>query len=167
MFAILIPAALAPLILTLLWGEWKAKKMGYLKPVPSTKTFTEKVYSFVSALNVVGLVLLGASVALILLPLTLYENAKGRFKNPSMIAMEVVGCVLFVVFVGWEWKFAKFPVIPPRFLKNRTFVIAALVGAFDFVSGPHRCPSSNFRPEITPRFPSTSPGRISTLSSSS
>ena len=136
MFAILIPAALAPLILTLLWGEWKARKLGYVKPSRSEKTLVQKVTDFFSALNVFGLLLLGASIALILLPLTLYESANGRFKNPSMIAMVTVGCLLLPVFVVWEWKFAKHPVIPTRFLKNRTFVIAALVGAFDFVCIP-------------------------------
>ena len=34
MFAILIPAALSPLIVTLVWAELKAKKLGYVPEKP-------------------------------------------------------------------------------------------------------------------------------------
>ena len=41
----------------------------------------ERVKLVVSQLDVVGLTLLGAAVALILLPLTLAQNAKGQWNN--------------------------------------------------------------------------------------
>jgi len=51
-----------------------------------------------------------------------------------MIAMIVIGCLLIPVYCVWDLKFAKFPVIAHRFLHNRTVVLAALIGCFDFVS---------------------------------
>jgi hypothetical protein len=51
-----------------------------------------------------------------------------------MIAMEVIGILLLPVFLVYSWKFAKYPVVPKRFLQNKTVVLAALIGAFDFVS---------------------------------
>lgn len=50
-----------------------------------------------------------------------------------MIAMVVIGCVLLPVFVFWDFKFAKFPVVERRFIFNRSVVGAALIGFFDFV----------------------------------
>ncbi|KAJ8689327.1 hypothetical protein PTI98_013359 [Pleurotus ostreatus] len=136
MFAILVPAALSPLIVTLLWAEWKARKQGLIEK--NTQTADMKWYMRVrrmaAQLDIIGLALLGTSVALILLPLTLSENAKGHWKNASMIAMIVIGGVLIPVFFMYDWKLAKYPVVPARLLKNRSVVGASLIGFFDFVS---------------------------------
>lgn len=51
----------------------------------------------------------------------------------SMIAMLVVGCVLFFVFAVWDLRFASRPVIAWRFLRNRSVLFAAWIGFFDFV----------------------------------
>ena len=51
----------------------------------------------------------------------------------SIIAMLVLGVVLLFVFAYWDFKFARNPVIPFRFIKNRTVVIGSLIGFFDFV----------------------------------
>lgn len=114
MFAILVPAALAPLIITLLWAEAKAKRLGIIPPTSSSTSASRahtrassnasplsplgtrspskgragagagvwgKVRRVGEQLDVIGLLLLGASVALILLPLTLSQTAKGRWGN--------------------------------------------------------------------------------------
>ncbi|KAI0759138.1 drug:h+ antiporter [Trametes elegans] len=138
MFAILIPVSLSPLIITLFWAERKAKRLG-LVPAPPAKpevkpSLVRRVWTVMDQLDVVGLALLGAAVALILLPLTLAENAKGRWHNPSMIAMIVVGCVLLLVFALWDIYVAKRPVIARRFLVNWSVVCAAWIGFFDFLS---------------------------------
>lgn len=97
MFAILVPAALGPLIGTLLWAEHKAEKLGIVaealrrgnQPVEATahKSFAQKVIGTAGKLDVVGLLLIGASVALFLLPLTLARNAKGGWSNRQFIAL--------------------------------------------------------------------------------
>ncbi|TEB21698.1 drug:h+ antiporter [Coprinellus micaceus] len=127
MFAILVPAALAPLI-----GR---SRRGYIvKSVPKERTVTQRLVSTAQKLDVVGLALLGTSVALILLPMTLARSAEGGWRNPSMIAMEVVGIVLLPVYFLYSAYLAKVPVVPKRFLRNRSVVLACLVGAFDFIS---------------------------------
>lgn len=52
----------------------------------------------------------------------------------SLIAMLVVGIVLLFVFAAWEVWVAKQPVVPLRFLTNRTFVGGTWMCFFDFVS---------------------------------
>lgn len=51
-----------------------------------------------------------------------------------MIAMLVVGIVLLFAFTMWDGLVAKRPVMPLRFLRNRSFIGAAWIGFFDFVS---------------------------------
>ncbi|KAF9049078.1 ferrichrome-type siderophore transporter [Panaeolus papilionaceus] len=133
MFAILVPAALAPLIVTLLWAQRKAKRLNLIPQRDASEPIFVRMKDEATKLNIFGLLLLGTSVALILLPMTLAENAEGGWDNPSMIAMIVIGFVIFPAFVFWESR-AKFPVVPVHFFKNRSFLIAASVGFFDFIS---------------------------------
>ncbi|KAF8920270.1 hypothetical protein CPB85DRAFT_1429077 [Mucidula mucida] len=136
MFAILIPASLAPLIITLTWAERKATRLGLIphkSAQPAQNIFT-KIRNLVAKLDLFGLILIGTSVALILLPLTLAKSASNGWHNPSMIAMLVVGCVLLLFIAPWEAKVAKYPVLPGRFLKNKSIVGASLIGFFDFIS---------------------------------
>ncbi|KAG6830481.1 hypothetical protein H0H92_000488 [Tricholoma furcatifolium] len=133
MFAILIPVSLFPLIITLLWAENKARKLGIApKGKTTAKGMVSKVLRSANKLDIPGLILIGTSVALILLPLTLSSTAKGGWHNASMIAMVVIGCVLVPAIAIYEFRFARYPVIPHRFAANRSVVIASAVGAFDF-----------------------------------
>ena len=73
MFAILVPAALTPLILTLFWGKRQAKRRGLVVaaplgddlPPPVKTTWVQRMWLFSEQLDLVGLVLLGAAVSLI------------------------------------------------------------------------------------------------------
>jgi hypothetical protein len=87
MFAILIPVSLMPLIITLVWAELKAKKLGVVsagKEEPS-ESILQRAWSTFEKLDVMGLLLIGTSVALILLPLTLSESAKGGWNNGTHV----------------------------------------------------------------------------------
>ncbi|KAF5368687.1 hypothetical protein D9615_010309 [Tricholomella constricta] len=140
MFAILIPASLLPLIVTLLWAERKARKLGIvldgkqIETAEAKQPFFRRLLHTANQLDLPGLILIGTSVALILLPLTLSKSAKGGWNNASIIAMLIVGGVLVPVFVWYDFKVAQYPVIARRFVFNRSVVIAALIGALDFAS---------------------------------
>ncbi|KAG8752254.1 hypothetical protein FRC14_007194 [Serendipita sp. 396] len=146
MFSILIPVSLSPVIATLVWGERKAKRLGIVSEVQNkalvsdevqTTRFqgiTRKILGFAVDMDLLGLLLLGTGWALFLLALTLNRSAKGGWDNPSIIAMLVVGPVIVILFAIYEVKWAKFPVIPGHFLRNRAVFAAALIGFFDFVS---------------------------------
>ena len=81
MFAILIPVSLAPLIVTLLWAERKAKRLGLVVKREHKHSLPVRLYHTAQKLDVMGLLLIGTSVALILLPLTLAKGAKGGWDN--------------------------------------------------------------------------------------
>ena len=86
MFAILVPVSLAPLIITLLWAERKARKLGVIARSKHTddnpsESYSRRILNAAEKLDVLGLLLIGTSVALILLPLTLSQSAKGGWRN--------------------------------------------------------------------------------------
>lgn len=91
MFAILVPVSLSPLIITLFWAENKAKASGLVRNHRRTSSsgskpdqdssFSAKARYLAEQLDVIGLTLLGGSVALILLPLTLSQTSKSGWKN--------------------------------------------------------------------------------------
>lgn len=87
MFAILIPVSILPLIITLLWAENKARKLGIVAAAKNgevagpKKPFLRRIIKAANQLDVPGLLLIGASVALILLPLTLSKTAAGGWNN--------------------------------------------------------------------------------------
>ncbi|KAI8140793.1 major facilitator superfamily domain-containing protein [Fennellomyces sp. T-0311] len=143
MFAILLPACLVPIVGSLLWGQWKARKLGILQILPDPeKDFIKHPFKatkrFVKEVDIPGLILVGAALALILLPLQLAPKYDGGWQNPSYIAMLVVGCVLVPVFCVWElWlaeRFGFLPICPIRFFKNGNIAAAVLINFFDFVS---------------------------------
>lgn len=107
---------------------------------------------YAEQLDLIGLVLLGGAVGLILLPLSLAKKGKYTRKfvytlsfplhrpiwilSASIITLLVIGGVLLCLFAIWDLRYASRPVIAPRFLRNRTVVIASFIGCFDFVSEP-------------------------------
>lgn len=92
MFAVLVPVSLSPLIITLFWAESKAKRMGLVEealrhPSPASKvevSFAQRAQDLAEQLDLLGLALLGASIALILLPLTLSQTAKNGWKTGTL-----------------------------------------------------------------------------------
>ena len=90
MFAILVPVSLSPLIVTLFWAEHKARALGLIA-APTARPdielrrvrfpLAQRAWTFAQQLDLVGLLLVGTSVALILLPLTLASSAKGGWSN--------------------------------------------------------------------------------------
>lgn len=49
-------------------------------------------------------------------------------------AMMVVGALLFPVFVLYEYKYPRSPVMPMRWLRKGPILGACLIGFFDFAS---------------------------------
>ncbi|QRG37492.1 hypothetical protein FDK38_001867 [Candidozyma auris] len=126
MFAIIMPVVVLPAILVLYHFEHKAQKLIPKEEKPK-KTFLQVVWESAIQMDAFGLILMGFGWALLLLPFSLQPYAKDGWGNPSLIAMLVVGPVLLVVFVIYEFFFAPFPLMPRRILYNKTFVSSVLI----------------------------------------
>lgn len=109
-----------PLLASLLLAQRKAKKAGVLAPYKSA--FQQHGYSIFSKLfwqlDVIGIILMIAVFALILVPFTLAGGVKETWKTAHIIAPLVIGICCIPVFVIWESK-CKYPLIPFALLKDR------------------------------------------------
>lgn len=91
MFAILVPATVLPLIITLVWAERRSKRLGIVEqaladadiPISTISggSLHSRIKRVIDQLDLVGLALLGAAVSLILLPLTLSKSAASTWRK--------------------------------------------------------------------------------------
>ncbi|KAJ0414598.1 major facilitator superfamily domain-containing protein [Aspergillus carlsbadensis] len=118
MFAIIFPVCSIPLFLTLTYGHLKAKKVtAYpsLISVFGTKKFLVEIFW---RMDILGIILLIAVFALILVPFTLAGSSADEWKQAKIIAPLVIGVLCIPVWIYWE-KTCKHPMIPFKLLKDR------------------------------------------------
>ncbi|KAI0476968.1 siderophore iron transporter mirC [Xylaria cf. heliscus] len=144
-WAIILPVVFLPLALTLFLNGRRAKKLALQPPPEKEKPKSAEggplaaVKSIVAniwySLDIGGIILLSASFALILIPLTLTKSTPGGWHSPTIIALIVVGGVLLVAFPFWEGskKLAPHPLIPLELLRSRTFCAGCAIGFFYFL----------------------------------
>lgn len=135
LWAIVLPVAFMPFALSLFLNQRKAARKGLLPPgLLQGLSFKKSLVTLWYELDFFGLLLLSAAFALILIPLTLAASAKGGWKNGSIVAMLVVGCVCLVAFPFWETnkKLAPTPLMTLRLLKERTVICGGLLAFFYF-----------------------------------
>lgn len=135
MFAIMIPVLVSPTIVILYIVQHKANKLIRASRGGAKKEEKDSVlriaWQGLVAVDLPGLVLLGFAFSLILLPLSLAENADGGWDNPSMIAMEVVGWVVLGLFIAFEAWIAPKPIMARRIITNKVFLAALGANLFD------------------------------------
>lgn len=121
MWALILPVVSLPLIFNLWYGGYKAKKRGVLAGLDAPfkhLTWAQMFVQLFWMLDVIGIILLIAVFALILVPLTLAGGISSTWKQAHIIAPLVVGICTIPFFILWELK-AKHPVVPFRLLKDR------------------------------------------------
>ena len=100
--------------------------------VKDNETLKEKVVRNLEDIDALGLLLLGFGWALLLLPFSLKTYADHGWKNPSLIAMMVVGGVLLIAYVVYEIFWARVPSAPRRLVFNKTFIMAVIIDSVYF-----------------------------------
>lgn len=88
------------------------------------------------SIDYIGTFLLSTSLILILLALT-FGSTDGSWNSALVISFFVVGGVLLMVFLTWNFKFSKDPLVPSNVIKVPS-VLAGLV-AFFFFYGAFMC----------------------------
>lgn len=129
MFGIIFPAIAIPLLLSLMAAERRASRSGLLAGIPSPVKALRSGslwIDFFWQIDLIGLLLIAAVFAFILVPLTLAGGDGNQWATANIITPLVIGVVVCIpAFVLWEVKMARHPVMPFRILKDRQ-VIAAL-----------------------------------------
>ncbi|KAH7362739.1 major facilitator superfamily domain-containing protein [Plectosphaerella cucumerina] len=144
MWAIVTPVVALPLLLTLFIRKLKDRKQypadvlrpRVLRDIRADDPLHVKAYQLLwIELDAPGCFLLIAGLALILIPVSLTgaRNSGAWENNGGFIAMVVIGAILFVAFVVWDYFFAKKPFIPFRLIKDRTIIAACTLCILDFI----------------------------------
>ncbi|EKG15937.1 Fungal trichothecene efflux pump [Macrophomina phaseolina MS6] len=135
MWAIVAPVVICPLIGLFLWNQRKAEKMGIIDSQGKLSHMSlAGVWKFCIEVDMFGILLLGAGMALFLLPFSLYSYQGDGWRSPMIIAMIVVGAVLVAAFVAWEKFGAPVTFIPFKLLADRTVLFGGLMFVFVFAN---------------------------------
>jgi len=122
MWCIIYPVCALPLIISLLVVGHRAKKQGHLTGYRSSfqqlglKSFTVELFWL---LDIIGVILLIACFALLLVPLTIAGGFESKWSDPQIVAPLVIGFVCIPVFVIWELR-APHPLVPFHHMKDRS-----------------------------------------------
>lgn len=152
LFAILVPVLLLPAIFTLYAMQRRGEKLGLVTIADSQRArlggdemrtksigyWCKLFYNGLIDIDILGLIILGTSFALILLPFSLAEGAVDGWANPSMIAMLVVGFILLIAFVLFEAYLSPKPLMTKRIMKNRAFLAAGIIFTFSQMASATR-----------------------------
>jgi len=130
-WAIITPVVVAPFVVLFLWNERKARRLGLL-PDKKSRLTVQSVKKFVIKFDLLGVLLLAGGMALILVPLSIWQFQTLKWRAPLIIAMLVVGVVLVVIFCLYEQFFAPVNFIPLYLLADRTVLCAGLMLFFVF-----------------------------------
>ncbi|CUA71763.1 Siderophore iron transporter 3 [Schizosaccharomyces pombe 972h-] [Rhizoctonia solani] len=142
MFAIIIPAIMAPAILTLFAAERRAKKKGELvsgrlvNESKRSRSALQLLKELTVQMDIVGLTLIGLIFGLILFPISLAKTVHGGWSNVSIIAMLVVGVACIPIFIIWEKLFATQAIMSKRLITNRAFLAAVGIHFFHQFADP-------------------------------
>ncbi|KEF51568.1 MFS transporter, SIT family, siderophore-iron:H+ symporter [Exophiala aquamarina CBS 119918] len=121
MWAVIYPVCALPLMISLMVVARRAKKAGIMDKYKSpyqqlgAKQLTVELFW---ALDVIGIILLIAVFALILVPFTIAGGYGDNWKKAHVIAPLVIGILCVPAFIFWELKAPK-PLVPFDLLKDR------------------------------------------------
>ncbi|KAL2266005.1 hypothetical protein VTJ83DRAFT_5357 [Remersonia thermophila] len=127
MWCIIYPVCAAPLLVTLALIHRRARRQGLLrdgdgdggdKPRGPAEPWSAFLSALFWRLDVIGIVLLIAIFALLLVPLTLAGGFEASWSEARVIAPLVVGVVCIPTFVLWQLR-APYPLVPFPLLKDR------------------------------------------------
>ncbi|WVQ69685.1 uncharacterized protein L199_007905 [Kwoniella botswanensis] len=139
MWAIINAVLAIPFISILVSWQGRVRKNPNAEPLPPrTSLYNQMFHEY----DIVGVCLLVASVALILVPLTLAKGVAAKWTDQN-IAMICVGFGLLLLFIGWSlpkryrpsWLLTpKLPLIPWYTLKDRSVLAMFIINMCDFMS---------------------------------
>ncbi|RYP93453.1 hypothetical protein DL770_000496 [Monosporascus sp. CRB-9-2] len=132
-FGIIIAGVSLPVAVIMLLMERKAAKTGALK-IKSGRAWYQSVKHYTLELDIMGIILITAAFALILLPFSISPYAPNGWASGYIIAMEVLGIALLPAFYLWERFVAPVQFLPWKYLKERTIIGSCLLYAVMFVS---------------------------------
>ncbi|KAJ9139362.1 Major facilitator superfamily domain-containing protein [Pleurostoma richardsiae] len=129
--AIVFPVGTVPITGLLMKYEHRAKKL-------ETQLVTRpklSIYKFISNIDLGGLIILIASLAILLVPLSIASLQEHGYRTPWIIALMVLGGVgVIFVFPFYEGRVAAHPFFPLRYTRHRAVALAFLLYFTDYMA---------------------------------
>lgn len=124
MWAIIFPVSCAPLLVLLYLLEYREThscRGRFYKDDDDeqSQTWREVAARLYHQIDAVGLVTLVFCFSLVLMPLTITGDKVHHWRDPHIVAPLAVGLALVPVFVLWEKRGARFPLVPFHLLADR------------------------------------------------
>lgn len=115
-------------------NTWTAKTAAHLKMLFHYTKF--RVVETFWAVDLLGCLCVVCIFGFILVPLTLAGGSLTKWRNGGIIAPLVIGFCFIPIFVIWEMKFSRTPLIPVPLLRDRGIWSGFAIGIFStFASG--------------------------------
>lgn len=133
-FAIILVACSIPAMGLMVFMYVRARREGLFVKQRSGRTFFESLRHYLVEFDIFGILLIIAALSCLLLPYSLASYAPNYWSTPYIIAIEVLGVVLFPVFYLWEAKFAPVQFLPFKYLKQGTIIGSCLLYGVMFLS---------------------------------
>ncbi|KAL8399541.1 hypothetical protein RB594_000071 [Gaeumannomyces avenae] len=133
-FAILTPAVVLPLSGLFLWNQRRARRLGLIPPRSRRLPGLADVRAYCVDVDLLGILLLAAGMALTLLALNIYQLQAERWRSPLIISFLVCGPLLLAAFAVWEARWAPVKFIPMHLLTDRTVFFAGVTVLLVFFS---------------------------------
>lgn len=142
-FAIIVPVLCAPFVVLLMVNSFKAKRQGVIaKGNQEKRSPWQSIMYYGRQFDAVGLLLLTAGLAFLLLPFNLWAFQPKGWESPLVICLLVFGIILMIVFALWERFFAPVQFIPYSLLSDRNMIGSCVLGTVLFIS--YSCWTSYF-----------------------
>ena len=134
-WAIILPVVTAPILIILYLNQRKAKRMGVYPESPlRNKSAWQFLMELFIELDIVGVILITAGFALVLLAITLAGYQAEKWRQANIIVMLVIGFVCLILACLWEYRFATFPLLRWTLIKDRTVYCACGIGFLFWVT---------------------------------
>lgn len=123
MFAIIVPAVALPVIAVLVTAARRAERQGKLVGLKTLRqlhgSYKALWIDIYWRVDFIGLLLICTFLSLILLPLTLAGGEDSRWAHAHIIFMLILGILAIPLFVYWEMKYARYPILPLHLMRDR------------------------------------------------
>ena len=134
-WAIVLPVVTAPILAVLFVNQRKAKRMGIYPESPMrNKSIWQFLKELFFELDIIGLILITAGFALVLLAITLAGYQSEKWREARIIVMLVIGFCCLVAACVWEYRFAVYPLLRWNLIKDRTVACACGIGFLFWVT---------------------------------
>ncbi|EHK41008.1 siderophore iron transporter [Trichoderma atroviride IMI 206040] len=123
MWAIIFPVVSMPLLISL----WQYSRRSNTPQANATKSDVQNISALWSRLDVIGHLLLTASLTLILLPMTLSTYPFQSWTSAAKLSMIIIGGCCFIAFTIYELYVSSHPIVSFKLAKDRTVAAGCII----------------------------------------